>query len=82
LSIPQAWTISFFAAASPIASSARPAADIDKAAPEKARNTARFVGCMDLLNRYELLKFYDRATLRLVPRQDRGMMSEDYDWSA
>src|SRR6516162_10061595 len=82
LSIPQAWTISFFAAASPIATSARPAADIDRAAPENARNWARFVSCMDLPNRYELLKFYDRATLPLVPRQDREMMSEDYDWSA
>jgi hypothetical protein len=37
---------------------------------------------MDLLNRYELLKFYDRATLPLIPRQDREMMSEDVDWSA
>jgi hypothetical protein len=37
---------------------------------------------MDPPNRYELLKFYDRTALPLVARQDREMMSEDYDWSA
>jgi hypothetical protein len=41
------WEISFFAANNPIASSARPATDIDKAVREKTRNRARMVGCMD-----------------------------------
>src|SRR5215471_2102295 len=56
LSMPRARAISFFEADSPIASSARPAADIHNAAPEDARNTARTVGCMDLTNQY---KFFE-----------------------
>src|ERR1700720_60180 len=51
LSMPRAWIISFFAANKPITSSARPAADIQKAMLENTRNTARIVGCMDLPNR-------------------------------
>src|ERR1035441_4813947 len=61
LSMPRAWAISFFAANSPIASSVRPAADIDKAVPENARNTAKIVVCMSLPNRYKLLRFYDKV---------------------
>src|ERR1017187_6388824 len=49
LSMPRAWVISFFAASRPITSSARLAADIETAVLENSRNTARIVGCMDLL---------------------------------
>src|SRR5215471_3625846 len=49
-SMPRARAISFFAANSPIASSARPAPHIDKAVPENARNTSRIAGCIDLPN--------------------------------
>src|ERR1035438_4203757 len=52
LSMPRAWVISFFAANRPIASSASPAADMEKAVRENSRNTARVIGCMDLPNRY------------------------------
>jgi hypothetical protein len=45
-------------------SSERPAADIDKAVPDNARNTARIVGCIDLPNRYKLLKFYDKVAFK------------------
>src|SRR5882672_10491247 len=48
LSRPRAWAISFFAANRPITSSARTAADIDKAVRENSKNAARRVGCMDL----------------------------------
>src|ERR1017187_1580074 len=64
LSMPRAWAILFFAANSPIASSERPAADIDKAVPENARNTARIVGCIDLPNRCKLLRFYDKVRFK------------------
>src|SRR5579863_3431252 len=60
LSMPRARATSFFAATRPIASSATPAMDIDKAGPENPRNTARIVGCMNLPNRY-LLRFYDKV---------------------
>jgi hypothetical protein len=68
LSMPRAWAILFLAANSPITSSERPAADIDKAVPENARNTARIVGCMDLPNRYKLLKFYDKVLFKTQSR--------------
>src|ERR1700731_4236001 len=47
LSRPRAWAISFFAANRPITSSARAAADIEKAVRENSKNAARRVGCMD-----------------------------------
>jgi hypothetical protein len=46
LPIPNVRSMSFFAANSPIASTARPAADIDTAVPENARKTARILGCL------------------------------------
>src|SRR5437868_15454250 len=56
LSRPQARAISFLAASRPITSSARPAADIEKAVRENSKNTARMIGCMDLPNS---LEFYE-----------------------
>src|SRR3569832_22926 len=56
---PRARAISFFAANRPITSTARPAADIQKAAPGKSKNTPRIGGCMDLLNQ-------DYVVLRLI----------------
>src|SRR5215813_2309242 len=64
LSMPRAWAILFLAASSPITSSERPAADIDKAVPENARNTAGVVGCMDLPSGHKLLKFYDKVQFK------------------
>src|ERR1035438_4397180 len=58
LSMPRAWTISFFAAHRPITSRARPAADIEKAVLDTSKNTARIVGCMDLPSRAQRLSFY------------------------
>src|SRR5579883_379885 len=48
LPMPRAWAIWFLAATVPIASSASPAADIDKAGLDKARKRARIVRCMEL----------------------------------
>src|SRR5258707_12866631 len=70
LSMPRAWAISFFAADRPITSSARPAADIEKAMHENSRNTARIVGCMELANRYSLnstTKLGSKSALALQP---------------
>src|ERR1035438_6742230 len=67
LSMPRAWAMLFLAANSPITSRERPAADIDKAVPETARNAARIVGCIDLPNRYKLTEI-----LRQSPVQDRS----------
>ena len=55
------WPIAILAAKSPMPSSARPAAHIHKAVPEKRRKTARTVDCIDLPNRYKLQRFYDRV---------------------
>src|SRR4029077_13580872 len=62
LSRPRAWEISFFAANRPITSSARAAADIEKAVRENSKNAARIVGCMDLPNRYSA----SNSTTKLV----------------